>query len=136
MSRSGAKRAGSPRGYFSAGNADPVVKPASARAATNSCSGRAGPAHRRDHSGHQRLLRTDHNQVDLELDRQVGDGMRVERVDVMELGNRGDARVAGCRVHLLDLRVTGERLGQGVLAAAVADHEDLHGGDPIRIDPA
>ncbi len=48
------------------------------------------------------------------------------RVDGVQLGHRGDAGVARRGVQLADPRVAGQRQGQGVLAAAAADDQDLH----------
>ena len=56
----------------------------------------------------------------------------VQRVDVVQRRDRGDARVARGRVHLGDAGVPGQGAGQGVLAAAGADDEGLHGAQARR----
>ena len=48
----------------------------------------------------------------------------------MQRRDGGDAGVARGGVHLGDLRVAGQGEGQGVLAAAGADDEGLHGSQP------
>ena len=74
----------------------------------------------------QRRLGTDDDEVGAERLGQVGDGGTVQRVDVVQRGERRDARVAGRGVHLGDRRIAGEGERERVLAAAGADDEDLH----------
>ena len=84
--------------------------------------------------GDQRRLRPDDDQVDPELGRaSVGDGVAGSSGSTAcSVATAADARVAGGGMHLGDRGVAGERPGQGVLAAAGADDEDLHGRDPHR----
>ncbi len=97
----------------------------------------AGDAPRADgvgDPGDQRRLGADHDEVDAEPLGQVRDRVAVDRVDRVELGDLGDAGVAGGRVDLLDAGVAGERGGERVLAAATADHQDVHEAPVSTID--
>ena len=57
------------------------------------------PAHNVRHPSDQGRLRSDHHEVDAEVESQVGHSMRVELVDRVELGDRRDPGVAGRGVH-------------------------------------
>ena len=88
--------------------------------------GDAAPAHGVRHPGDQRRLGADDDQVDAQLLGQVGHGRSRHRVDVVERGEGGDARVARRGVHLGDGGVARQRPHERVLAATGADHECLH----------
>ena len=77
--------------------------------------------------GDQRRLGTDHDQVGADPRGQVGDRRAVHRVDGVQGGDGGDARVARGGVHLGDVGVAGERERQRVLAAAAPDDQDPAG---------
>ncbi len=79
------------------------------------------------HSGDQRRLWSDDDQVDPELLGKVGHGFSVELVDRVQGGDVGDAGVAGSRVDGRDAGVLGQGTGESVLTAAGTDHEGLHG---------
>ena len=59
--------------------------------------------------------------------------VEVERVD---LRLRGDPRVAGRRVQLLDVGVRGESADQSVLTSTRTEHQDLHAREPTRAGTA
>ncbi len=60
------------------------------------------------------------------LDGQGRDRRAVHRVDVVQRRDVRHARVAGCGVHLGDVRVAGECEDQRVLPPAGTDHESSH----------
>lgn len=78
----------------------------------------------------ERGLRAYDDQVDAESLREHGHRLAVEGVDRVQLGDLGDAGVAGCAVQCADVGVEGQGAAQGVFAGAVTDDEDLHGGQP------
>ena len=87
-------------------------------------------AHGVGDAGDQRRLGTDDDQVDAEPLGQVRDRLTRHRVDVVQRGDGGDARVARGGVHLGHRRVTGQGEGERVLAAAGSDDESPHGPQP------
>ena len=73
----------------------------------------------------ERGLRTDHHQVHVVLPGRGGDGHRVHGGDGGQHGRDiGHARVAGRHEDRIDAGFAGEPPGEGMLAAAAADHED------------
>jgi len=55
-----------------------------------------------DNACHQGVLRPDDDQVNLQFDGQIGDGVVVAQVDGAYVGDGGDAGVAGCADELID----------------------------------
>src|SRR5665647_2453031 len=84
------------------------------------------------HARDERRLRTDDNQVGPELGREAGYGRTVEHVDGVQGGELADAGIPGGRVKLRDVRVCGQRAGDGVLTRAGSDDEDPHGPSAYR----
>jgi hypothetical protein len=78
----------------------------------------------------ERGLRAHDDQVGTEPLRERGHRRPVEGVDRMQLGDLGDAGVAGGAVQGTDVGVEGQGAAQGVFAGAVTDDEDLHGSQP------
>lgn len=78
----------------------------------------------------ERGLRTYDDQVGTESLGEGGHRRAVEGVDRVQLGDLGDAGVAGGAVQGTDVGVEGQGAAQGVFAGAVTDDEDLHGGQP------
>ena len=66
----------------------------------------------------------DHDEVGVELGREIGDGRGIGRHDRHALADRRHARVPGRADHFVDERRTGETPRERVLAAAGADDED------------
>ncbi len=77
-------------------------------------------------AGHERRLRPDDDEVDLELARERDERRGVLGPDGMALRERRDARVARGRVQLGERRAAGDRPGERVLPAPRSDDEDLH----------
>ena len=82
--------------------------------------------------GDQRRLRADHHQVGGDLDGQRGDRGRIGGLDVAQLRDLGDARIAGSGDQQFDGRVGGEADGEGVLAPAGPDQKYAHGRRSYR----
>ncbi|GMA20856.1 hypothetical protein GCM10025862_28770 [Arsenicicoccus piscis] len=88
-------------------------------------------AHHVRDAGDERDLGTDHDQVGLDLLRQVGDGRPVGRVGQgAAQGDLVDARVAGGGDDRVDGRVAQQGGDDGVLSGTGADDEDLHLAHP------
>ena len=88
--------------------------------------GDAPPAYGIRDPSDQRRLGPDHDEVDPERGRQVGDLGARHRVDRMKLRELADPGIARSGVHLADVRVLAERENQGVLPATSAYDEHLH----------
>src|SRR6185503_4015898 len=74
----------------------------------------------------ERAFGADDREVDGVLLRELEEPLEVVRVDVDALGVLGDSGIAGRRVQLGEEGRTRNFPGQGVLASAAADEEDLH----------
>ena len=77
--------------------------------------------------GDQRDLGPDHHQVGLPGLRPGRDGLRVEHVQPVLLGDRGGARVAGGAGQRGDGGVLRQGEDDGVLTSTGADDQDAHG---------
>jgi hypothetical protein len=88
--------------------------------------GQAGVPQRVSHSGDQRRLGADHDQVGAEPAGERGDIARIVRLDLVQLGQAGDSGVAGRRVQFRDRRIQAQRTDNGVLTAARTDNKYSH----------
>jgi hypothetical protein len=76
-----------------------------------------------DHAGGERRFRADDGEVDLLLLGEVGEGLRIGDVDVLQLVLARRAGVAGGDVDLLQAGGLGQAPGQRVFATAGTDDE-------------
>ncbi|CAH0327180.1 hypothetical protein SRABI128_05844 [Microbacterium sp. Bi128] len=96
----------------------------------------AGGADGVGHAGGEGRLRTDHHQVNGELEGQRRDGVGIVRVDRICGDQRADAGVARGRVDLGNVRVCKQGSDNGVFAAAGADDKYLHSLQGYVVHPA
>src|SRR5919197_317424 len=77
----------------------------------------------------ERRLRADDDEIHGERARELEDGLAVFGANRVAVAERGDARVAGSGVELVELRRLRQLPRERVLATARAEQQHLHGGE-------
>ena len=88
--------------------------------------------HRVRDAGHERGLRSDDDQVHREVAGERGDGLRIAGVHHVIGADLAQSRVAGRDEQGLDAGIGRQREGQGVLAPAGPEEQDVHGDEATR----
>ena len=78
-------------------------------------------------AGHERRLRADHGEVDLEAAREAEQALPIVRTDGMAVAETRNPGVAWGRVQLTQAGSLGELPGERVLTAPRTHDEHLHG---------